>query len=128
MGQTIYKILTADQLATVEHGGLMQAPVDVADGYVHFSTSRQVQETLSKWFRGQTGCVLVAVDGADFGPDLKWEVSRGGDHFPHVYAEVRQHHIGAIWPLDMFDAEGAPLAPDDVTLQPEPSAKPVRQS
>lgn len=128
MGQTIYKILTAGQLADVEHGGLMQAPVDIADGYVHFSTSRQVQETLSKWFRGQTGCVLVAVDGADFGPDLKWEVSRGGDHFPHVYTEVRQHHVRAIWPLDTFDDDGTPLAPGEVTAQPEPPAKPERRS
>lgn len=127
MSQTIYKILTADQLATVEAGGLMQAPVDIADGYVHFSTSKQVQETLSKWFLGQRGLVLVAIDGDDFGPDLKWEVSRGGDHFPHVYAEVRQHHIGALWPLDTFDASGAPVAPDDVTSQPEPSSKPVHQ-
>ena len=128
MAQTIYKILTAAQLAEVEAGGLMQAPVDIADGYVHFSTSRQVQETLSKWFRGQKGCVLVAVSGEDFGPDLKWEVSRGGDYFPHVYTEVREYHIGAIWPLDEFDADGAPLAPDDVTRNPEPSSKPVRTS
>ena len=128
MAQTIYKILTAAQLAEVEAGGIMQAPVDIADGYVHFSTSRQVQETLSKWFRGQTGCALVAVNGEDFGPDLKWEVSRGGDYFPHVYAEVREHHIRAMWPLDEFDADGAPLAPDDVTRSPEPTSKPVHKS
>ncbi len=124
----IYKVLTADQLAEVEDGGIMQAPVDIADGYVHFSTSKQVQETLSKWFRGQTGCVLVSVDSRDFGPDLKWEVSRGGDHFPHVYAQVREHHISSIWPLDEFDADGAPLAPEFVLRQPEPASKPVRKS
>lgn len=128
MTQTIYKVLTAHQLAAVEAGGPMQAPIDITDGYVHFSTSRQVQETLSKWFRGQKGCVLVAVNGEDFGPDLKWEVSRGGDHFPHVYAEVREYHISSIWPLDEFDADGAPLAPDDVTREPEPSSKPKRET
>lgn len=126
MAQTIYKVLTAEQLAAVEAGGLMQAPVDVADGYVHFSTSRQVQETLSKWFKGQKGCVLVSVNGEDFGPDLKWEVSRGGDYFPHVYSEVREYHIGAIWPLDELDSNGAPIAPDEVTRHPEPTSKPVR--
>ena len=126
MGQMIYKILTAEQLATVEAGGLMQAPVDIADGYVHFSTSRQVQETLAKWFKGQTGLALAAVNGEDFGPDLKWEKSRGGDYFPHVYAEVRQHHIAALWPLDSLDADGLPRAPDDVTRSPEPSTKPGR--
>ncbi|MEZ6028244.1 MAG: DUF952 domain-containing protein [Hyphomonadaceae bacterium] len=128
MAQTIYKVLTAEQLAAVEAGGLMQAPVDLADGYVHFSTSRQVQETLTKWFHGQTGCALVAVDGDDFGPDLKWEISRGGDWFPHVYTEVREHHVRAIWPLDEFDAAGAPIAPDEVTRAPEPASKPVRPS
>ena len=124
MGQMIYKILTAPQLAVVESGGPMQAPVDIADGYVHFSTSLQVQETLTKWFKGQKGCVLVSVDSRDFGPDLKWEKSRGGDYFPHVYTSVREHHISAIWPLDEFDAEGAPLAPESVLRQPEPDSKP----
>ena len=124
MGQMIYKILTAEQLAAVESGRPMQAPVDIADGYVHFSTSKQVQETLAKWFRGQTGLVLASVNGDDFGPDLKWEASRGGDYFPHVFAEVRQQHISSLWPLDIVDAEGVPLAPDDVTRSAEPSAKP----
>lgn len=124
----IYKVLTADQLAEVERGGLMQAPVDIADGYVHFSTSKQVQETLSTWFRDQTGCVLVSVSSNDFGPDLKWEVSRGGDFFPHVYAEVREYHISSIWPLDEFDADGSPLAPEFVLRQPEPTSKPEHKA
>lgn len=121
----IYKILTAEQLAAVESGGPMEVPVDIADGYVHFSTSKQVQETLAKWFRGQTGLALVSVDGDDFGVDLKWETSRGGDYFPHVYAEVQQHHISSLWPLDMFDEDGVPLAPDVVTRSAEPTAKPA---
>lgn len=121
----IYKVLTAEQLAAVEDGRAMEAPVDVADGYIHFSTSKQVQETLAKWFRGQTGCVLVSVDPRDFGLDLKWEKSRGGDFFPHVYTTVRDYHISSIWPLDEFDADGVPLAPDVVLRQPEPDSKPV---
>lgn len=125
MSAMIYKILTSDQLAAVEDGHAMQAPVDVADGYVHFSTSKQVQETLSKWFKGQKGCVLVSVDSRDFGVDLKWEKSRGGDYFPHVYTTVREYNINSIWPLDEFDADGAPLAPDVVIRQPEPDSKPA---
>jgi uncharacterized protein (DUF952 family) len=124
MSAMIYKILTADQLAAAEAGHAMQAPVDIADGYVHFSTSKQVQETLAKWFKGQKGCVLVAIDGKVFGPDLKWEKSRGGDYFPHVYTTVREYHVSSIWPLDEYDADGVPLAPDVVTMQPEPDSKP----
>lgn len=124
----IYKVLTAEQMAEVEAGGLMQAPVDIADGYVHFSTSKQVQETLAKWFRGQTDCVLVSVNSSDFEDKLKWEISRGGDWFPHVYGEVREHHISSSWPLTEFDADGAPLAPPFVLEQDEPSSKPGRKS
>ena len=125
MSAMIYKILTADQLAAVEDGHAMQAPVDEADGYVHFSTSQQVQETLAKWFKGQKDCVLVSVDSRDFGVDLKWEKSRGGDYFPHVYATVREYNISSIWPLDEFDADGVPLAPEFVLRQPEPDSKPA---
>jgi uncharacterized protein (DUF952 family) len=124
MNATIYKILTADQLAAVEDGHAMAAPVDIADGYVHFSTSKQVRDTLAKWFKGQKGCALVSVDSRDFGPDLKWEKSRGGDYFPHVYTTVREHHISSIWPLDDVDAEGVALVPEFVLRQPEPDSKP----
>lgn len=128
MPQTIFKILTASQLATVRSGGLMQAPVDIADGYVHFSTAKQVQETLTKWFSGQKDLSIASVDGEAFGPAFKWETSRGGDYFPHVYAEVRQHHIIQLWPIVDDDGSGAPLAPAAVTSQPEPSSKPDRTS
>ncbi len=124
MGRMIYKVLTAEQLAAVEAGGPVQAPVDIADGYVHFSTSKQVQETLAKWFKGQKDCVLVSVDSDDFGMDLKWEKSRGGDFFPHVYADVREYNISSIWPLDEFDGDGVPLAPDVVLKSLEPLSKP----
>lgn len=120
----IYKILTAEQLAAVEDGYPMEAPIDVADGYVHFSTSKQVQETLSKWFKGQQGLALVSCATADFGPDLKWEISRDGDYFPHVYTTVREHNITSIWPLDEFDADGVAIVPDVVLSAPEPASKP----
>ena len=82
----------------------------------------------SKWFKGQKGCVLVSVDVDDFGPDLKWETSRGGDFFPHVYAQVSEHNISSIWPLDEFDADGVALVPDIVLKSPEPASKPGRNA
>lgn len=128
MGQKIYKVLTGDQWAAAERGELVQAPIDVTDGYVHFSTCTQIQGTLSKWFRGQQGCVLAAFYADEFGPDLKWEKARGGQMFPHVYGPVRATQAHALWLLEMGE-DGAPLAPDEVTrakeeAAPRPGVKP----
>ncbi len=112
MGRTIYKVLTADQWAAAEAGAPIQAAVDVADGYVHLSTAAQLQATLSKWFRGQIGCVLASFDADDFGPNLRWEPARDGDLFPHVYGRVSAKQAKAIWLLET-GADGAPLAPGD---------------
>ena len=116
MGQTIYKVLTAGQWAAAQAGGPVEAPVDVADGYVHFSTGAQLQGTLSKWFKGQTGCVLLAFDADDFGAQLKWEKARDGDLFPHVYGRVLASQSRQTWQLAM-GPDGAPLAPSDVTAK-----------
>lgn len=128
MGQKIYKILTREQWAAAERGELVRAPVDVEDGYVHFSTCVQVQGTLSKWFRGQEGCVLAAFYVDEFGPDLKWEKARGGDLFPHVYGPVQAAQAHALWLLELGE-DGAPVAPDEVVRQkdetaPKPGARP----
>jgi uncharacterized protein (DUF952 family) len=113
MGQTIYKVLTARQYASAKAGGPVEASVDVADGYVHFSTGAQLQGTLSKWFKGEMGCVLLAFDADDFGAELRWEAARGGDLFPHVYGRVSADQALAIWPLDT-GPDGAPIAPADI--------------
>ena len=113
MGRTVFKVLTREQWAAAESGEPVQAPVDVADGFVHFSTAPQLQETLSKWFKGQEGCVLAAFDSDEFGPDLKWEKARGGDLFPHVYSTVRAGQAQTLWLLEMGE-DGAPLAPDEL--------------
>lgn len=86
---TIYKILTAPQWQCLHSSGTFPgAPVDLADGYIHFSTRDQVQGTLDKHFAGQEGLVLAACDAEAFGDDLKWEVSRGGAKFPHLYGRA----------------------------------------
>lgn len=119
MGALIYKVLTPEQWASAEAGGPVEAPVDAADGFVHFSTARQLQDTLDKWFRGKTGCVLAEFDADDFGGELKWEKSRGGDLFPHVYGRVMASQVRSLWLLEMGE-NGAPLAPDDVVRCPPP--------
>ena len=84
-----YKILTADQWAAFEADGVFAgAPVDLADGYIHMSTAEQLDETLAKHFAGQAGLVIATIDLAMLGDAVKWEVSRGGARFPHLYGDL----------------------------------------
>ncbi|WP_157018668.1 DUF952 domain-containing protein [Mesorhizobium xinjiangense] len=89
MSSTIYKICPeAMWQSAVEAGVFKGAPIDLADGFIHFSTAGQAVETAAKHFAGQGGLVLVAVDGDRLGKALKYEVSRGGALFPHLYATL----------------------------------------
>ncbi len=84
---TIYKICEREAwqaaLATGRYHG---SAVDERDGFIHFSTAEQLAETAAKHFARQTDLILVAVEGDALGVQLKWEPSRGGDLFPHLYA------------------------------------------
>ena len=85
----IYKIVPQDMWQAAEAEGVFQgAPVDLADGYIHFSTAEQARETAAKHFAGQTDLLLAAFDAGQFGEDLKWEPSRGGALFPHLYKSL----------------------------------------
>jgi uncharacterized protein (DUF952 family) len=85
----IYKILPrAEWEAACEAGAFLGSGIDVKDGFIHFSAPGQWRETLEKHFAGQADLVLVAVDAEALGEDLKWEVSRGGALFPHLYAPL----------------------------------------
>ena len=84
-----FKIFTADQWQQFEaNGRFTGAPVDLADGYIHMSTADQLNGTLEKHFAGQEGLVIAEIDLSGFGDALRWEVSRGGALFPHLYAEL----------------------------------------
>lgn len=86
---TAQKILTADEWAQFKAEGVFYgAPVDLADGYIHLSTASQVAETLAKHFAGQSGLVIVTVNLGLLGDKVKWEVSRGGALFPHIYGPL----------------------------------------
>ncbi len=103
--KTIYKICDAAAWCTAERlGEFTGAPVDLADGYIHFSTADQVKETAAKHFAGQRDLVLVAVDADALGAALKWEPSRGGALFPHLYGTLPLHAVRWVKPL--------PLGPD----------------
>src|ERR1043166_6153917 len=102
---TIYKICDAAARQAAERvGEFAGAPVDLADGYIHFSAADQVRETAAKHFAGQRDLVLVAVDADALGPALKWEPSRGGALFPHLYGKLPLTAVRWSKPL--------PLGPD----------------
>ncbi|GAB4263987.1 MAG: DUF952 domain-containing protein [Pararhodobacter sp.] len=92
----VYKIFRRPEWdAFVARGRTAGAPVDLADGFVHLSTAEQVAETAARHFAGQSDLVLVAVDTDALGADLKWEPSRGGALFPHLYREMLMADV--IW-------------------------------
>jgi uncharacterized protein (DUF952 family) len=82
-------------------GAFRGAPVDRADGYIHFSTADQLRETAARHFAGQQELVLVAVDAEALGPALKWEPSRGGALFPHLYGDLPLAAVAWVRPLPL---------------------------
>ncbi|MFZ5962115.1 DUF952 domain-containing protein [Thalassococcus sp. BH17M4-6] len=101
----IYKIFRADEYAAFAAAGETQgAPIDLADGYVHLSTGDQVAVTASKYFMCEDGLKLLALDADTLGPALKWEVSRGGALFPHLYRPMR--HDDVVWVHDLPFEDG----------------------
>ncbi|MGV0908870.1 DUF952 domain-containing protein [Martelella sp. FOR1707] len=87
--QPIYKIVSEDEWQAARSAGVFRgAAVDLADGFIHFSTAGQVEETAARHFAGQAGLLLVAVDPAALGDALKYEPSRGGALFPHLYGDL----------------------------------------
>lgn len=101
----IYKIFRESEYAAFAAEGQTQgAPVDLADGFIHFSTGDQVEVTASKHFAGEDGLKLLAVETEGMGDDLKWEVSRGGALFPHLYRALRTGDV--LWVRDLPFEDG----------------------
>ncbi|MEO1640215.1 MAG: DUF952 domain-containing protein [Pseudomonadota bacterium] len=106
----IYKIFRADEWAALQAAGETDgAPIDVADGYIHFSTAETVAETAAKYFAGVEGLHLIAVEADALDP-LKWEPAREGVLFPHLYCKMRMDDVVWAKPLPLVD--GAHAFPD----------------
>ena len=102
MASTIYKICEVALWREAERKGLFSgAPVDVRDGYIHFSTAEQAVETAAKHFAAAGGLLLVAVDADTLGMALKWEPSRGGALFPHLYGVLGLDQVLWVKPLPL---------------------------
>jgi uncharacterized protein (DUF952 family) len=115
MAETIYKIVPESLWRQAEKAGVFEgAAIDLSDGYIHFSTAEQARETAAKHFAGQADLLLVAIDAARLGPQLKYEPSRGGALFPHLYAPLQLDAVRWKKPL--------PLGPDGEHVFPEMDA------
>jgi uncharacterized protein (DUF952 family) len=114
MTPIVYKLVdrTEWQLAEV-FGSFSGSAVDVQDGFIHFSTAAQVRETAARHFAGQADLLLVAVDAAILGEALRWEPSRGGALFPHLYAPLPLAAVRSVAPLGL-DVAGRHRFPVDL--------------
>jgi len=94
----IYKVLTGEQWRKFQQDAVFKgSPVDVADGFIHLSCAHQLKGTMDKWYAGQAEVVLLQVDASKLGEALKYEVSRGGAEFPHLFAVLPLSVIGKQW-------------------------------
>jgi uncharacterized protein (DUF952 family) len=111
----IFKIVDGDDWAKAQkHGQFTGAAIDIADGYIHLSGIEQVKETATKYFAGCDGLVLVAYEANQFGHELKWEESRGGALFPHVYAALDP--AKAVWVKPLSWTGGAHDFPKELLV------------
>lgn len=111
MSQLIYKIVPQVLWREAEAAGSFAgAPVDVSDGFIHFSTAAQVRETAAKHFAGQQDLLIAAIDGGRLGPALRYEPSRGGALFPHLYGPLPLDAVVWVRPLPL-GADGAHVFP-----------------
>ena len=102
----IYKIFRANEWAAFEaQGETLGAPIDLSDGFVHFSTGKQAAETAAKHFADVQGLLLLAFDAEAMGAELKWEVSRGGAKFPHLYRALKLDEMLWCKPLPLADGQ-----------------------
>ena len=109
---TIYKICERAHWREAERAGVFHgAPVDRRDGFIHFSTASQVAETAARHFAGAGDLMLVAVDQDALGSELRWEPSRGGALFPHLYGPLPLKAVRWVKPLPL-GADGRHLVPE----------------
>ena len=104
MPTIVYKICDSAMWREAQRAGVLRgAPIDLRDGFIHFSTAEQVRETAARHFAGMSDLMLVAVATPALGDALRWEVSRGGDLFPHLYGTLPLDAVLWATPLPLDD-------------------------
>ena len=114
MSDPVYKICSSAALKEAKARGRFEGSADDArDGFIHLSAKHQVPGTLSKYFSGQHDLVLLAVDPHQLGKSLRWEVSRGGELFPHLYGHLDMTHVISVATLELQE-DGSHRLPEGV--------------
>ncbi len=117
MNDRIYKVVSRQLWAEAEKANVFcGAPIDLKDGFIHFSAANQVVETVAKHFAGQVDLLLVEVDATRLGKALRWEVSRGGDLFPHLYGDMRLDSVLSVQELPLR-ADGSHAFPPNFNFK-----------
>ena len=114
MAELIYKIFRSLEWDEVRNAGTFEGSADDRrDGFLHFSSAHQVKTTYDRHFAGEDNLILAAVDAARLGNALKWEVSRGGEKFPHLYGALRVSDIEVAVEIRR-GAKGRPIFPPEI--------------
>lgn len=105
----IFKILSRDAWQQAKAAGVFKgAVIDHRDGYIHMSTAAQAQETARLHFKDQSDLVVLEIDAETLGAGLRWEPSRGGQMFPHLYGDLSTAHVKAVHEAPL-DSNGVPV-------------------
>ena len=100
----LYKIMSKQEWEIAQAQGIYEgSEVDRRDGFIHLSAAYQVRATAQKYFSGKADLVLISVAQENFGPSLKWEASRGGELFPHIYGPLQLDAMGEAVPLPLVN-------------------------
>ena len=110
----IYKIVRQHEWDEVQKTGIFTGSADDRrDGFIHLSTAGQLRTTFSKYFASEDNLLLVTLEAGLFGPALKWEPSRGGEDFPHLYGDLPSEFVHAVTPIHR-GGDGRPSFPPEI--------------
>ena len=114
MTERVYKIVRKTEWDKAQETGIFAGSEDdKRDGFIHLSSPSQVRATFARYFSGEDAALLVALETARFGPALKWELSRGGEKFPHLYGELPLTAIESAVPIRRGN-DGRPIFPPQI--------------
>ncbi len=114
MGEIVYKIVRGWEWAEAEKSGVFTGSADdKRDGFIHLSAAHQVGATFDRYFRDENNPWLILLDSERFGPALKWEVSRRGEKFPHLYGTFAVGDAEKVVAIDR-DGDGRPIFPPEI--------------